>query len=177
MRCGKIVRGICNNGKSWALTWTCLPVPYSIFEVWLGLYTAVVIKHLKSDQDFNNISNQTSLPTPNSSQRPPAEKTGWNRISAESSIMSPRRPNRSRDWTELNWIRHLKFDQNIHTSTIIGHLKADLDFQSRFVERRAVCPRPLDPVFPAQWSVSPFYILLVWCGRPSRYCDHCATTG
>ena len=25
------------------------------------------------------------------------------KISAESSLMSPRRPNRSRDWTELNW--------------------------------------------------------------------------
>ena len=27
----------------------------------------------------------------------------WKRISAESSPMSPRRPNRSRDWTDLNW--------------------------------------------------------------------------
>ena len=27
----------------------------------------------------------------------------WKRISTKSSVMSPRRPNRSRDWTELTW--------------------------------------------------------------------------
>ena len=30
---------------------------------------------------------------------------GWKRISAESSVMSPTQPSRSRDWIELNWRR------------------------------------------------------------------------
>ena len=38
----------------------------------------------------------------NCSQGPPAEKD-LKRICAETSLMSPRRPNQSRDWTELNW--------------------------------------------------------------------------
>ena len=41
-------------------------------------------------------------PCQNYSQGPPAEKTRKT-ISAESSVMSPRRTNRSRNWTELNW--------------------------------------------------------------------------
>ena len=31
------------------------------------------------------------------------KKKDWKRISAESSLVSPRRSNRPRDWTELNW--------------------------------------------------------------------------
>ena len=32
-----------------------------------------------------------------------SSRKDWKRISAELSLMSPRRPNRSRDWTKLNW--------------------------------------------------------------------------
>ena len=47
----------------------------------------------------------------------------WKRSSAELVLTSPRRPNRSRDWTELNWtnylsIRHL-FLVPIHSTSIL----------------------------------------------------------
>ena len=41
---------------------------------------------------------------------------GWNRISAKSSLMSPRRPDRTRTWTELNWtvLRRLEVPLTLH---------------------------------------------------------------
>ena len=49
---------------------------------------------------MDTIKKWTSLPMPNS-QEPPVDKTG-RRISPESSLLSPRRPNRSGDWTKLD---------------------------------------------------------------------------
>ena len=48
-----------------------------------------------------NIKEWTSLPMPDLLTTASCRKD-WNRISAELSLMSPWRPNRSRDWTELN---------------------------------------------------------------------------
>ena len=39
----------------------------------------------------------------------PSAERDWKRISAESSFMYPRRPNRSRDWTEVNWAEGLNW--------------------------------------------------------------------
>ena len=50
---------------------------------------------------MDNIKEWTSLPTPDLFTRASCRKH-WKRISAESSLMSPRRPSWSRDWTELN---------------------------------------------------------------------------
>ena len=47
-------------------------------------------------------------------------RTDWKKISAESSPMSPRRPNRSRDWTELNW------SVFVHSSNLSLSLSASL---------------------------------------------------
>ena len=49
---------------------------------------------------MDNIKEWTSLPMPELLTKPSCIKD-WKRISAESSLMSPRQPNRSRDRTEL----------------------------------------------------------------------------
>ena len=51
---------------------------------------------------IDNIKDWTSLPTLGLLTMASWRKS-WKRISAESSLMSPRRPNQSRDWTELNF--------------------------------------------------------------------------
>ena len=51
---------------------------------------------------MDNIEQWTSLPVPELLTRASCRKD-WKRISAESSLMSPRPPIRSMDWTELNW--------------------------------------------------------------------------
>ena len=50
-----------------------------------------------------NIKKWTSLPMPELLRKASCRKD-WERISAESSLVSPRRPSRSRNWTELNLI-------------------------------------------------------------------------
>ena len=59
---------------------------------------------------MDNIKEWTSLPMPELLTRASRRKD-WKIISAESSLMSPWRPNRSRDWTELNrneWVGDTK---------------------------------------------------------------------
>ena len=51
---------------------------------------------------MNNIKEWTSLPIPELLATAYCGKD-WKRISAESSRVSPRRHNRSKNWTELNW--------------------------------------------------------------------------
>ena len=50
---------------------------------------------------MDNIKDWTSLPMPELLTTASCRKD-WKRISAESPLVSPRRPNRPRDWTELN---------------------------------------------------------------------------
>ena len=52
---------------------------------------------------LDNIREWTSLPMPELFTMGSSRKDR-NRISAESSVVSPRRPSRSKDWTELNWL-------------------------------------------------------------------------
>ena len=68
---------------------------------------------------------------------------GWNRISAKSSFMSPRRPDRSRTWTELNCVEKAKssfntswrpnvmclFVQNMPPSLSFPHPSAEADIK------------------------------------------------
>ena len=54
----------------------------------------------------DNVEEWTSLPMPEVLTRASCRKD-WKRISAESFLMSPRRPNRSREWIELNFHRLL----------------------------------------------------------------------
>ena len=51
---------------------------------------------------MDNVKEWTSLPVPDLLTVTSCTKD-WKRICAESSFVAPRRPNRSRDWTELNW--------------------------------------------------------------------------
>ena len=59
---------------------------------------------------MNNVKEWTSLPvlellamaSRSKGKKKRKRKKDWERVSAESSCMFPRRPNRSKDWTELN---------------------------------------------------------------------------
>ena len=57
---------------------------------------------------MDNIKQWAFLPMPDLLTRASCIKY-WRRISAESSLISPRRPNRSRDWTEHNGWPHTDF--------------------------------------------------------------------
>ena len=64
----------------------------NVFRVFHYLCPSYTLSHI-----LNNSIWPCELPTKTSSRQ------DWKRISAESSAMSPRRPNWSRDWTELIW--------------------------------------------------------------------------
>ena len=89
---------------------------------------------------MDNIKEWTSLPMPELLTRASCRKDR-KRISAElsimsprrlnrsSSLMSPRRPNRSRDWTEQNWTV-------LRRSTSFGLIRLDLLLRSLHLARR-----------------------------------------
>ena len=56
----------------------------------------------------DEIRNLRSLPMPELLTMASCSTTGWKRISAKLSVTSPRRPNQSRDWNELNWCKKRK---------------------------------------------------------------------
>ena len=67
---------------------------------------------------MDNIKEWTYLPLPELPTRASSRKD-WTRISAESSLMSPRWPSRSRDWTELMVALLIQFYPFIHVPVLL----------------------------------------------------------
>ena len=82
-----------------------------MFDIWRPHPTAEVRyrgpHHGLQRKCWMNIKEWTSPPMPKLPTRTSCRKD-WNRISAESSLMSPWWPNWSRDWTELNSLSLLR---------------------------------------------------------------------
>ena len=109
-----------------------------------------------------------AFPCQNCLQLPPAEKKKkkWTRIFAELSRTSPRRPNRSRDWTELNYYH--TFDVNPVTLYMVLNrsctkliLTGSVQFPRRYSTHAEVI----------QFSISKLYSqgdMLPFRGRPIR---------
>ena len=85
---------------------------------------------------MDNIKEWTYLPIPNLLTKASCKKD-WNRISAESSLMSPRRPNRLRDWAELNFLAFLRGGIPLHY-TFSSRMKVQF-YNRQSVLRRVVC--------------------------------------
>ena len=92
-----------------------------------SLSKTILLWHLRgwktlwsAEKMLNGQHQRVNLPGPrqNCSQWPPAVKTGRGSL-LNSSFMAPRRPNRLRDWTELNWT-DLHF-ATIWLSQVTGH--------------------------------------------------------
>ena len=76
---------------------------------------------------INSIKEWTSLPMPELPTRASCRKD-WKRISAESSLLSHRRPNQSTERTELNW-----------TELIFSNDKGESDYSEMYTQRCCCC--------------------------------------
>ena len=92
------------------LTSTSHSVP-CLLGIWLDLFSTILLSTLIEGGRrcgrprkcwMDNIKEWTSLPKPEQLTRASC-RTDWNRTSAESSLMSPRRLYKLRGWIELNW--------------------------------------------------------------------------
>ena len=71
------------------------------FHIWIFIPQSSTDRGREGKRWTDKIKERTSLPSQRCSQWPPAEQTGRWSFSAESSLMSPRRPNQSMDWPDL----------------------------------------------------------------------------